>query len=463
MTSRAVIAIVEDDDALREVLCETAELAGFGVQPYRDGSDCLKGLANTRVDMVISDLQMAPMDGLGLLRELRRTQRDLPFVLMTAHGTIQSAIDAMRLGASDYLVKPFEAEVLMAALDQWLPERLAPQGKEDMVAEDPATRRVLDLARRVAATDATVFITGESGAGKEVFFRFIHQHSPRANKEPVAINCAAIPENMLEAILFGHEKGAFTGAHKSYPGKFEQAQGSSLLLDEVSEMSLPLQAKLLRVLQERVVERLGGQELIKLDVRVVATSNRDLAAEVRAGRFREDLYYRLNVFPLAVPALRERPADIVPLARFLLARAAGKSNAGVPVLGAGARAALVAHRWPGNVRELDNVMQRALVIHSGGTLQAEDLMFEASIAMLAVPLQARAQVEVDPDDEDLDLEALDSLGDGLRDHERRLILDALAEGHGSRKYTAEKLGISPRTLRYKLAKLRELGIEVPGQ
>ena len=460
MKNKAVIAIVEDDEALNDVLCDTARLAGYEVLSFRDGSDCLRGLRSATVDLVISDLQMAPMDGLTLLRELRRTHRDLPFVLMTAHGTIQSAIDAMRLGATDYLVKPFEAEVLIAGLDQWLPRTLEAQGERDMIAEDPATRRVLELARRVAASDATVFITGESGVGKEVFFRFIHQHSPRAAKEPVAINCAAIPENMLEAILFGHEKGAFTGAHKAYPGKFEQAQGSSLLLDEVSEMSLPLQAKLLRVLQERVVERLGSQELIKLDVRVVATSNRDLAAEVRAGRFREDLYYRLNVFPLAVPPLRQRPADIVPLARFLLGRSAAKTNLAVPQLSAGAAAALAAWSWPGNVRELDNVMQRALVIHNGGTVEAEDLMFEPAV-QLAPPVAVPAPHLVDEDDEDED--AQDSLGDGLRDHERRLILDALAEGHGSRKYAAEKLGISPRTLRYKLARLRELGVDVPGQ
>jgi len=461
MKNRAVIAIVEDDDALREVLCETAELAGYRVLSFVDGSDCLQGLQSAAVDLVISDLQMAPMDGLELLRELRRRHRDVPFVLMTAHGTIQSAIDAMRLGATDYLVKPFEAEVLVAGLDQWLPAKLEAQSERGMIAEDAATRRVIELARRVAATDATVFITGESGVGKEVFFRFVHEHSSRASKEPVAINCAAIPENMLEAILFGHEKGAFTGAHKSYPGKFEQAQGSSLLLDEVSEMSLPLQAKLLRVLQERVVERLGSHETIKLDVRVMATSNRDLASEVRAGRFREDLYYRLNVFPLAVPPLRERPADIVPLARFLLARAAGKTAAALPVLNAAAAAALVAWRWPGNVRELDNVMQRALVIHNGGTVTADDLMFEPAMKapFASAPAPREPLIAESEDDED----AQDSLGDGLRDHERRLILDALAEGNGSRKFAAEKLGISPRTLRYKLAKLRELGIDVPGQ
>ena len=462
MTPRATIAIVEDDAALREVLCETAELAGYRALPFVDGSDCLRGLAGQAVDLVISDLQMAPMDGLTLLKELRRTQRELPFVLMTAHGSIQSAIDAMRTGATDYLVKPFEAEVLIAGLDQWLPARVPAQPAGDMIAEDPATRRVLDLARRVAASDATVLITGESGVGKEVFFQFIHQNSPRAKHEAIAINCAAIPENMLEAILFGHEKGAFTGAYKAYPGKFEQAQGSSLLLDEVSEMSLPLQAKLLRVLQERVVERLGSQETIKLDVRVVATSNRDLAAEVRAGRFREDLYYRLNVFPLAIPPLRERPADILPLARFLLARAAKRSHQPVPNLGAAAASALAAARWPGNVRELDNVMQRALVIHAGGVVEPQDLLFETALHAAPAPtgaVVAAGLAEADEPDDD----ANDSLGEGLRDHERRLILEALEEGRGSRKYAAEKLGISPRTLRYKLAKLREMGIDVPGQ
>ncbi len=458
---RATLAIVEDDPALREILCETAESAGYRALAHEDGTACLETLNREPVDLVLTDLQMAPMDGLTLLREIRRRTRELPVVLMTAHGTIQSAIDAMRIGATDYLIKPFEAEVLMAGLDQWLPP--ARGRDEEMIAEDAATRRVLDLARRVAAKDATVLITGESGVGKEVFFRFIHRHSPRAQREPVAINCAAIPDNMLEAILFGHEKGAFTGAYKPYPGKFEQAQGSSLLLDEVSEMSLPLQAKLLRVLQERVVERLGGQTLIDLDVRVVATSNRDLAAEVRAGRFREDLYYRLNVFPLAIPTLRERPADIVPLARFLLARAAQHGDSTIPTLSAAARAALASYAWPGNVRELDNVMQRALVIHNGSTVEAEDLLFEAAVAPRGVGATAALVGGIDEDDDELsERQTHESLGEGLKDRERRLILDALTEGRGSRKYASEKLGISPRTLRYKISRMRDEGIAVPG-
>jgi len=456
MTKAAQIAIVEDDDALREALCETAALAGYRVRECADGVSCLDALEEGDIELVISDVQMAPMSGLELLREIRRRNRDLPVLMMTAYGSVQTAIDAMKQGATDYLLKPFEAEVLVASLGQWL----SPTARDDtieMIAEDPTTQRAVELARRVAKTDTSVMISGESGVGKEVFFRLIHRASRRAGREPLAINCAAIPDNMLEAVLFGHEKGAFTGAYKSCTGKFEQAQHSTLLLDEVSEMSLPLQAKLLRVLQERQVERVGGNVLIDLDVRVIATSNRDLLGEVRAGRFREDLYYRLNVFPLQIPPLRERRLDIVPLARFLLGRAARRADCTVPVIGAGARQALQGYAWPGNIRELDNVMQRALIVHTGTSIEAEDLLFEArATPPPAAAVSPQGARESDPDP------ALESLGEDLRDHERRLILDALDEGHGSRKYAAEKLGISPRTLRYKLARMRDEGLAVPG-
>jgi two-component system response regulator FlrC len=459
MTEAATLIIVEDDTALREALCDTAEIAGYRALPAPDGPTCLRLLGTQAVDLVITDLQMDPMDGLTLLREIRRRHHDLPVLLMTAYGTIQSAIDAMKSGASDYLVKPFEAEVLVSNLQRWI---AAPAvADDDAVIEDGASKRVAELARRVAQSDASVMITGESGVGKEVFFRMIHRHSRRAKLEPVAINCAAIPENMLEAVLFGHEKGAFTGAYKSIPGKFEQAQGSTLLLDEISEMSLALQAKLLRVLQERQVERLGSQDIIALDVRVIATSNRDLKQEVAAGRFREDLYYRLNVFPLHVPALRERRADILPLADFLLARAAHRTNVPVPTLTPSAGEALLAHPWPGNIRELDNVMQRALVVCSGPVIEAADLMFET--LNVAPQRQEAPSVVLPAADRDAD-ESEDedeSLGNDLKDHERRLILNALAEGKGSRKYAAEKLGISPRTLRYKIARMKEEGMAVP--
>lgn len=324
-----------------------------------------------------------------------------------------------------------------------------------MIAYADVSRRLADLARRVAASDCTVLITGESGTGKEVLARFIHRNSPRAARAFVAVNCAAIPENMLEAILFGYERGAFTGAHASHPGKFEQAQGGTLLLDEVTEMPLGLQAKLLRVLQEREVERLGGRVPVALDVRVLATTNRNLRAEVAAGRFREDLYYRLNVFPLTTAPLRERRDDVLPLAmRLLTARC--RAGERIPALGADAAHMLLTYAWPGNVRELDNVMQRALILANGPVVQAEHVQLEG--AWLEVPRAKRPETQ--------DAFAAGSgeptgLSDSLSSAERDLILDALRSDNGNRQAAAKRLGISPRTLRYKLARLREVGVEVP--
>jgi len=460
------ILIVEDDHALREALLDTASLAGFEATGASDGSAALAVLDDAQFDLVISDIQMEPMDGHALLREIRSRYRDLPVVLMTAYESIQSAVSALRDGATDYLVKPFEAEVLVARIDSWLPAAPTPL-EDDVVAVDPVSRRVFELARRVAQSDASVMITGESGVGKEIVFRTIHRHSQRAAQAPVAINCAAIPDNMLEAVLFGYDKGAFTGAYKASPGKFEQAQDSTLLLDEISEMPLALQAKLLRVLQERQVERLGSNKIIDLDVRIVATTNRDLRREVEAGRFREDLYYRLNVMPINVPPLRQRREDIVPLARALLARTAERSHQSVPAINAAACARLMEHHWPGNIRELDNVMQRAMILHQGDGIHLDDLVFEqmtpAVSAAVPAGIQAASREEAFLHEEDEDDEqGTESLGGDLKDHERRLILTALEEGRGSRKFAAEKLGISPRTLRYKLARLRDAGVAVPG-
>ena len=468
MTAHATqILIVEDDHALREALLDTASFAGLDATGAADGTAALELLAEEHFDLVISDIQMEPMDGHTLLREIRSRYRDLPVVLMTAYESIQSAVNALREGATDYLFKPFEAEVLVARIGDWLPPAPAPL-EDDVVAVDPVSRRVFELARRVAQSDASVMITGESGVGKEIVFRTIHRHSQRAAQAPVAINCAAIPDNMLEAVLFGYDKGAFTGAYKASPGKFEQAQDSTLLLDEISEMPLALQAKLLRVLQERQVERLGSNKVIDLDVRIVATTNRDLRREVEAGRFREDLYYRLNVMPLNVPPLRQRREDIVPLAKALLARAASRSHQAVPAINAAACARLMEHNWPGNIRELDNVMQRALILHQGEGINLDDLVFEQMTPAVSAALGAgvseapRAVAFESADEDDDELAGAESLGGDLKDHERRLILTALEEGRGSRKFAAEKLGISPRTLRYKLARLRDAGVAVPG-
>jgi two-component system, response regulator FlrC len=339
------------------------------------------------------------------------------------------------------------------------------------VAYAPSSQRLIELARRVAASDCTVLIVGESGTGKEVLARFIHRRSPRAAQPFVAVNCAAIPENMLEAMLFGYERGSFTGAQAAHPGKFEQAQGGTLLLDEITEMPLALQAKLLRVLQEREVERIGSRTPIALDVRVLATTNRRLREEVAAGRFREDLYYRLNVFPLALAPLRLRRDDVLPLAMQLLA---GRCRPGdrIPALSAEAAHLLLTYPWPGNVRELDNLLQRALILVNGPVVRPEHIQFELAndVAMTGSALAvggptgrpvAQAASKTVGRAAAHDSNASGSLANSLGQAERDLILDALRSGQGNRREAAERLGISARTLRYKLARLREAGIDVP--
>jgi len=447
------ILVVEDDSALAQALTDTLALSGYEVVSATDGEQALAKLDREQVDMVLTDVQMRPMDGRALLRNLRSRFHELPVLVMTAYGTVEQAVEAMKLGAVDYLAKPFEVDDLLEKVERYLPHRHLENGQ--MIAEDLRTRELVELAGRVAASDATVMIGGESGTGKEVLARFIHRHSARVDGPFIAINCAAIPDNMLEAVLFGYEKGAFTGAVRASAGKFEQAQGGTLLLDEISEMSLPLQAKLLRVLQEREVERLGGRDVIQLDVRVLATSNRHLREEVAAGRFREDLFYRLNVFPLTLPALRERPRDILPLARHLMERHL-RSGEILPPFEPEAEARLLSHRWTGNVRELDNLMQRALILCNGERICVQDIHFETLDG--EAPAMAPAGTCAPASDESTGKSRLNS---DLRNVEEQMILDALRSGNGSRKQAAELLGISPRTLRYKLQKLREAGISLP--
>lgn len=459
--SHSSIMIVEDDSDLREALSDTLKLAGYHVLEAHNGNIALDILNNEEVNMVVSDVQMDGMDGETLLKRIKANYPEIPVVLMTAYGTIQKAVEAMQNGAVDYLVKPFEAEVLVNMVSRYVSSS---EEAAEFVAEDQRTRDVLALAQRVADSDATVLINGESGTGKEVFANAIHQFSNRKNGPFIAINCAAIPENMLEAMLFGYEKGAFTGAYKSSPGKFELANNGTLLLDEISEMELGLQAKLLRVLQEREVERLGGNKLIPLDVRVVATTNRDMKEEVKAGRFREDLYYRLNVFPLALPALRERKNDVIPLTEYLLRRHVEGTGKPVPALDQSAKESLLSHSWPGNVRELDNVAQRALILQTEGVITKDHIMFEPdNISQPAVSLEPGTMADTTLQQADNSLEEADNalLGDNLKNQEFRLILDALSSTNGSRKNAAEKLGISQRTLRYKLARMREAGLSVP--
>ena len=358
------------------------------------------------------------------------------------------------------------------SIDKQSAAACATRAEPQPVAYAPSSQRLVEVARRVAASDCTVLIVGESGTGKEVLARFIHRRSPRATQPFVAVNCAAIPENMLEAMLFGYEKGSFTGAQAAHPGKFEQAQGGTLLLDEITEMPLALQAKLLRVLQEREVERIGSRTSITLDVRVLATTNRRLREEVAAGRFREDLYYRLNVFPLALAPLRLRRDDVLPLAMQLLS---GRCRPGEPIPALSAEAAhlLLTYPWPGNVRELDNLLQRALILVNGPVIRPEHIQFELAndaagmtgggitVAHLPVRSVAKSAPATLVSAATSDSAAAGSLANSLGQAERDLILDALRSGQGNRREAAERLGISPRTLRYKLARLREAGIDVP--
>jgi len=428
------VLIVEDDSSLREAIVDTVELAGFSQTSVESAEEALIHIERTRPALIVSDVQMEGMGGINLLKKICRMYPEIPFLLMTAYGNISDAVDAMRNGAVDYLTKPFEPDELIEKIKFYMPQHV--QSANDPVAEDPDSKALLSLANRAAQSDATILISGESGTGKEVLARFIHDHSPQKDKAFVAINCAAIPENMLEATLFGYEKGAFTGAVKATPGKFELANNGTLLLDEISEMDLALQAKILRVLQEREVERIGSNKLIQLKVRVIATTNRDLKEEVNAKRFREDLYYRLNVFPLNWRPIRQRPKDIIPMVNYLLNRHLNPLGKRIPQLSDKAKEILKAHSWPGNARELDNVIQRALILCNGDTIQVDDLRLDVALNMTIDDKSSNKNNETDP------------------------ILNALKEFDGNRKKICDALGISERTLRYKLAKLRKEGAEV---
>ncbi|WP_426417593.1 sigma-54-dependent transcriptional regulator [Aestuariirhabdus sp. LZHN29] len=486
MTS-ARILVVEDDRDLREALLDTLELADYQASAADCAEEAIKQLLLSHFDLVITDVNMPGMDGHELLAHIKNEHPQIPVLLMTAYGSVNRAVDAMKEGAVDYLLKPFEPNALLALLKRVLVGEQG-SGTDQPVAVEASSQQVLALARRVAGSDATVLISGESGTGKEVLARYIHQNSSRAGRAFVAINCAAIPENMLEATLFGHEKGAFTGAYNSAPGKFELADGGTILLDEISEMDLGLQAKLLRVLQEREVERVGGRKTLSLDVRVIATSNRDMAGEVSAGRFREDLYYRLCVFPVQWLPLRERTADIVPLARRLIQVHSEKMRKPAPQLDDSACTALLVHQWPGNVRELDNAVQRALILHQGSSISVADLCLPGIASTLAtsmplsqplhqnpvIPQAAMAQEDaVQPRGVPVQPDAMagaapatstDSmaagLGEDMKSHEYQVIINVLRDQRGRRKEAAEKLGISARTLRYKLAKMREAGFDL---
>jgi two-component system response regulator FlrC len=456
--SNSIVLLVEDDGDLREALVETLEAAAFIVVDVENGDAALEVLATQHVDVVCSDVNMPGMNGIQLLQEIHKAHPALPVILMTAFGSIEHSVSAMHKGASDYLVKPFGADIFISVIKKYIATECA-TASELPVAEESSSRTLLQLASKVANTDATVLITGESGTGKEVLARYIHTQSPRKSKAFIAINCAAIPENMLEATLFGYEKGAFTGAHVAREGKFELAHGGTLLLDEISEMDLGLQAKILRVIQEREVERLGGKTTLQLDVRIIATCNRDLKQCVKDGSFREDLFYRLSVFPMRWLPLRERRADILPIANKLMAEHCIKMGRVCARFDPSAESALMAYSWPGNVRELDNTIQRALVIQDQAWICASVLSLDNFCTGISLLSTSLATLEPSAVSAEMERGLLDS---DLKQREFDVILNTLRKNRGKRKQSAEVLGISARTLRYKLAKMREVGIDVEG-
>jgi two-component system response regulator FlrC len=433
------VLIVEDDSILREALAEIIMLAGHTYLTANNLQETLSLLELHNPAVILSDTRIDKANGRILLQEVQKRNPGTPVILMAQNGSIDGAILAVRQGAADYLQKPFSAQLLTDKINPFIRLDLTPDNG-DPVAQDAKSQALLSMALKVARFDVGVLISGESGTGKEVLAHYIHDHSSRKKQPFIAINCAAIPEQMLEATLFGYEKGAFTGAYKSTPGKFELAQGGTLLLDEVSEMTLGLQAKLLRVLQEKEVERIGANKMISLDVRIIATTNRLLEEEIAAGRFREDLYYRLNVFPLKWLPLRERANDILPLANYLIRKHCQNKPQGIPQISKAAELLILGYSWPGNARELDNVIQRALVLQTDGIIDAEHLQLQT--------INSKPQVEIKPV----------IIGKkGLQQHEYAFIEQTLKENVGNREMVANLLGVSGRTLRYKLAKMREEG------
>jgi two-component system NtrC family response regulator len=447
------ILIVDDEKVQREMLAGFLNKQGYKVVAAEDGAMALEKFSDGAFDLVLTDFRMPGLDGLTLLKEIRRRNPETMVVMMTAYGTVNTAVAAMKEGAYDYLTKPIdldelllkiqrvEREALLQRENRELKEELRRKFQIDfIVAASGKMEEALNLVGRVAPSQATVLILGESGTGKELFARAIHYASPRAGKPLVKVNCAALPENLLESELFGHEKGAFTGAVARRVGRFEQADGGSIFLDEIGDLSKALQAKLLRVLQEKEFERVGSNQTLKSDVRLIAATNRNLEEAIRKGAFREDLYYRLNVVTLTLPPLRERKEDIPILIDHFLKKFSRENKKEVGSMTKEVRDALLKYEYPGNVRELENLIERAVVLSRGNTLSLQDL-----------PLNFREErTETGP----CEPRETASLPETIGNLERQLILRALDKSGGVQTRAAEELGINERVLRYKMKKYK---------
>ncbi|OGB99312.1 MAG: Fis family transcriptional regulator [candidate division NC10 bacterium RIFCSPLOWO2_12_FULL_66_18] len=445
---RVKILVIDDDESLRRVLEYNLAQEGYAVLTASSGEQGLHLLKKEGADLVVTDVRMAGMDGLQVLEEVRKVDLNIQVIILTAFGTIEMAVEAMKAGAFHYISKPFNRDELKltikkalqlkalerenVALRQELQTRL---GLDNIIAESPPMKQILEMLERVAPTETTVLILGESGTGKELIARAIHGSSPRAQGSFVAVNCAAIPENLLESELFGHVKGAFTGAIRDRVGKFEAADGGTIFLDEIGEMRPDLQVKILRCLEERSLERVGDNTLIRVDVRVLAATNKDLTKAIQAGEFREDLYYRLNVVPLSISPLRERREDIRPLAQHFLKRLGAQPRL---TIAPDAFQALETYDWPGNVRELENALERAMIFHRGDAISLADLpeTIRAPRAKEAAPLPL----------------SLPEAGLSLEEVEKELILRALQKHDWNQSRAARYLGITRHTLLYRMEK-----------
>jgi DNA-binding NtrC family response regulator len=443
------VLVIDDETDMQLALTHALKKNGCDVQCSRNGIEGLEIFRQKDFGLVITDMRMPGMSGMEVLQGIKATSPKVPVIMMTAYGSINSAVKAMKAGASDYLLKPFSLETLQATVkkvcdleadlkpaDPHQPEVVGRSKTKQIVTQDPCMLRILDMAKHVAESDATILILGENGTGKELLASFIQQESRRKNGPMVAINCAALQETLAESELFGHERGAFTSAFTRKIGRFELADRGTLLLDEVSELSRGLQAKILRVLQEQEIDRVGGQQPLPIDVRIIAISNQDLVKAVQENRFREDLFYRLNVLPITLPPLRERKGDIPLLVNFFLEKYSLINNREMTKATPAALDCLNAHTWPGNVRELENVVERAVLIGQGGSLLPEHLNFSYT----KTAIQEKIALPPNPT---------------IKEMETALILKTLKACNNNRTQAAKRLGISIRTLRNRL---REYGI-----
>lgn len=461
------VLVVDDDPLSREFLIEAIDSLGFTPEHAASAEEALKIVAGRLPDLVLTDLRMPGMDGAQLIEALGRDYPELPTVLVTAHGTVEAAVEAMRHGAEDFLLKPCSPDTIEMVIDridrtrrlqqenEYLRSELSGSNDSEIIGQSQETLELLRTSSRIARSKGTVLITGESGTGKERIAQYIHQNSPRKDGPFIRVNCAALSETLLESELFGHEKGAFTGALRQRAGRFELADGGTILLDELGEVSHAMQVKLLRVLEEEEFERVGGSTTLSVDVRVIATTNRDLPTEIANGNFREDLYYRLHVLPVKIPALRERTADILPLAEHFLSVYARRNGINTPGLSDDARDSLMQWNWPGNVRELENVIQRSVILLDGDTVSPSDLTFGPATGVQQSQLQA--SVPSTPEDSEADL-ALRLANLPMAEIERVAILATLECTGGNKTEAARRLGLTARTLSNKIKLWKSTGL-----